>query len=235
MAKREIVLDTETTGFMTDKGHRMVEIGMVELIDGQATGKEYHCYFNPGAKAMELLIAPSETGKSASEINGLTPEILENEPLFCEKAQEIRDFIGDSDIVITCWTMKDDAGKDYTLDIDMLDMELSNAGVKAIPSQQWRNIRPLSEQMFGHKEASMRYVLPRYGIDDLDRDAKGHSAIEDAQLLAKIYPSVLAEHTYWQTGQNTDKKFTPTLPQPTAKEIKARNAHPATINNTPKR
>ncbi len=235
MAKREIVLDTETTGFMTDDGHRMVEIGMVELIDGKPSGKEYHCYFNPGADGMKLLTQISKNGKSASDINGLTPAMLEDKPFFCEKAQEIRDFIGDSDIVITCWVMKDDAGKDYTLDIGMLDMELAQAGVTPIPAEQWVNIRPLSEQMFGHKDASMRYVLPRYGVDDLDRDDKGHSAIEDAQLLAEIYPSVLAEYEHWKTGKNPNPDFTPTLPAPTVAEVKARTPQASKANQGPKR
>ena len=169
---REIILDTETTGFNTSEGHRLVEVGAIELIDGVPTGRTFQGYFNP----------EREVPPEAVKVHGLTTEFLKDKPLFSSRAQELRDFIGDARIVITCRTFSD-----YTLDIAFLTKEWSDAGVSPVSSSQWLNVRRWAEVLFGDKNASMTYMLPHYGIDTSERDKFGHGALRDALLLHSIY------------------------------------------------
>ena len=169
---REIILDTETTGFNTSEGHRLVEVGAIELIDGVPTGRTFHGYFNP----------EREVPPEAVKVHGLTTEFLSDKPLFSSRADELRDFIGNSRVVITCRTFGD-----YTLDIAFLNKEWADAGVGPVPDSQWLNVRRWGEALFGNDKASMDYMLPHYGIDKTKRDKNGHGALLDAELLSKIY------------------------------------------------
>lgn len=172
---REIVLDIESTGFRTDEGHRMVEIGMVELKDGKATGKTFHAYFNPDR----------DMPKEAFDVHGLSSDFLSKQPIFAESAEDIRNFIGDSAIIITCWDMDG-----YVLDVEFLKDELERVGVKPPKAEQWINVRKWSEEMYGHKKASLNLILDRFKVDRTERDDKGHGALLDAQLLAEVYPKL---------------------------------------------
>ena len=178
-AKREIVLDIETTGLFTHEGHRMVEVAAVEVVNGRPTGREFYTLVNPGRDI------PAEVSK----IHGITNEKVAGKPLFAEVAAELRQFIADAPVVITCRT-KDE----YTLDKAFLNKELAEAGQRPVPEAQWLNVRRWSEVMFGEKAATLDKVLDRYEVSRKERDENGHSAILDARLLSEVYPRLLKDY-----------------------------------------
>ena len=109
---RQIILDIETTGLYVNEGHRITEIGMVEMVDGKRTGKTYHSYVNPQRDVPEFI----------TKLTGLTTKFLSDKPIFEKIAEDLRNFIGDAQVVITC------RSKDgYTLDIAFLNHELPEA------------------------------------------------------------------------------------------------------------
>ncbi len=178
-ARREIVLDIETTGLFTHEGHKMVEVAAVEMVGGRPTGREFYTLINP---ARDI---PAEVSK----IHGITNEKVADKPLFAEVAAELRRFIADAPVVITCRT-KDG----YTLDQAFLNKELAEAGQHPVADAQWLNVRRWSEAMFGEKAATLDKVLDRYEISRKERDEKGHSAILDARLLSEVYPRLLKDY-----------------------------------------
>lgn len=182
---REIVLDVETTGLFTHDGHRLVEIAAVEMIGHRATGREFYALVNP-----QRDIPPE-----VSAIHGITDEKVKDKPPFAAVAAELRSFIGDSPVVITCRT-KDG----YTLDMAFLNKELAEAGQRPVPEEQWLNVRRWSESMFGEKAATLDKVLDRYAVSRKERDDNGHSAILDARLLADVYPRLLKDYMSFVTG-----------------------------------
>lgn len=188
MALREIILDTETTGLYTFEGERIVEVGAVEMIDGKLTGKSFHSYINPERHVPELM--KNGKGEMIKNPNGLTDDFLADKPLFAHIAKELRDFIGDDRVVITCRT----STNNYVLDVAFMNMELTKAGQAEIPDAQWLNVRTWSEAMFGDAEASLNKVLDRYGIDRGTRSDTGHGALLDAQLLAEFYPQLKKDY-----------------------------------------
>lgn len=183
---REVVLDIETTGLFTHEGHRMVEIAAVEMDGGRPTGREFYALVNPGRDI------PPEVSK----IHGITNERVADKPPFDKIAAQLRRFIGDSPVVITCRT-KDG----YTLDKAFLNKELAEAGVSPVPEEQWLNVRRWTEAMFGEKSATLDKVLDRYEISRKERDDKGHSAILDARLLSEVYPRLLKDYISFSSAQ----------------------------------
>jgi DNA polymerase-3 subunit epsilon len=181
---RQIVLDTETTGLV---GARLVSIALLEMVDGKLTGKSLYMIVNPEVIMDQAVI----------DIHHITNEMAQKEQVFSAYAKEVRDFIGDSQVVITCRTHND-----VTLDISVLNMELEKAGQPEIPADQWLNVRRWSEEMYGHKEARLDAVLDRHGISRAQRDAEGHGALLDAQMLAAIYPHVLADYMRFTAKKN---------------------------------
>ena len=177
---RELVLDTESTGLLLSDGHRLVEVALVEMINRKPTGRELHILINPDRDI------PPEVVK----IHGITNEKVKDAPKFADVAKEIRDFIGNDPVIITCRTNKDG----YTLDIDMLNFELTKGGETEVPLSQWINVRRWSEAMFGEKAATLDKVLDRFGISRKERDENGHGALLDARLLAEAYPRLLKEY-----------------------------------------
>ncbi|TAL40273.1 MAG: hypothetical protein EPN97_00250, partial [Alphaproteobacteria bacterium] len=142
---RELVLDTESTGLLTSDGHRMVEIALVEMINRRPTGRELHILINPERDI------PAEVVK----IHHISNETIKDSPKFSEVAKEIRDFIGNDPVIITCRTTKEG----YTLDVELLNLELKKAGQEEVPASQWINVRRWSEAMFGDKAATLDKVL----------------------------------------------------------------------------
>lgn len=172
---RELVFDAESTGLFVSEGHRLVEVALVEMIGKKATGRELHIVIDPERDI------PAEVVK----IHNISNETVKGKPKFKDVAKEIRDFIGGDPVIITCRT-----SDGYTLDIDMLNMELKKAGEREVPASQWRNVRRWSEAMFGDKHATLDKVLDRYGISRKERDDNGHGALLDARLLAAAYPQL---------------------------------------------
>ena len=165
---RQIALDTETTGINTADGHRVIEIGCVEIENRRITGREYHCYLNP----------EREIDEGAARVHGLTLDKLRDKPLFNEIAEEFLDFIGNSELVI----------HNAKFDVGFLDSELSiiNHDIKSIEKHALvLDTLALARQMHPGKKNSLDALCNRYMIDRSMRQV--HGALIDADLLAKVY------------------------------------------------
>jgi DNA polymerase III subunit epsilon len=162
---REIIFDTETTGFDPLTGDRMVEIGCVEMIDRVMTGETWHCYFNP-SRAM-----PS----AAEQVHGLSEKFLSDKPLFAQKAQELLQFLGDAPLV----------AHNASFDFGFLNMELTKCGHN--PVDMGRMVDTIAIARVKHPGAKMSLdaLCTRYGIDRSHRVK--HGALLDAELLAHLY------------------------------------------------
>jgi DNA polymerase III subunit epsilon len=162
--EREIVLDTETTGLDPFKGHRLVEIGCVELVNCLPTGREFHCYLNP-----ERAMAPE-----AFAVHGLSTQFLAQFKLFSERAPEFLAFIGRTRLVIH------NAG----FDLKFLNAELSWLGLESL-SNPIVDTLLIARKKFPGSPANLDALCRRFGVDHKSRDK--HGALLDAQLLAQVY------------------------------------------------
>ena len=162
---REIVLDTETTGLDPYQGHRLIEIGCVELFNRFPTGQSYHAYVNPERDV------PAE----AFAIHGIATEHLKDKPLFAEIAEELLAFIGEAPLV----------AHNAMFDLGFLNAELERAGKGLVPRERLVDTLLLARRR--HPGASNRLddLCTRYGIDNSRRTK--HGALLDAELLAEIY------------------------------------------------
>lgn len=195
---REVVLDTESTGLLTADGHRLVEVTAVEMIDRKLTGREFHVILNPERDI------PEETAK----IHGITNAMVQDKPVFAAIAKDLKAFIGDDQIIITCRTYPDSG----TLDINFLDMEMIRAGETPFKPEQWTNVRRWGEAMFGPDDATLDKMLDHYKIDRSERDKNGHSATLDSRLLAVIYPRLLADYAAFKAAQRPKASAPKTKP-----------------------
>jgi DNA polymerase III subunit epsilon len=162
---REIVLDTETTGFDPATGDRIVEIGCVELIDHLPTGKSFQAYLNP-----ERLV-PIETQK----VHGLTDEFLADKPLFAHIAEELLEFIGDAPLVI----------HNASFDMKFVNSELHRCGRKPLPHARAIDTIEIAKARIPGARYSLDELCKRFGID-LSARSK-HGALLDAELTARVY------------------------------------------------
>ena len=169
---RQIALDTETTGINTADGHRVIEIGCVEIENRRITGREYHCYLNP----------EREIDEGAARVHGLTLDKLRDKPLFNEIAEEFLDFIGNSELVI----------HNAKFDVGFLDSELSiiNHHIKSIEKHVLvLDTLALARQMHPGKKNSLDALCKRYRIDNSKREK--HTALLDCELLTKVYINLI--------------------------------------------
>jgi DNA polymerase III subunit epsilon len=166
---REIVLDTETTGLDPFQGHRLVEIGCVELINGIPSGQTFHSYFNP-----ERDMPPE-----AFAVHGLSEEFLKDKLFFSEVADDLLAFLGDASLVIH------NAG----FDIGFLNAELER--VRRPPLARERSVDTLLIARRKHPGGSNRLddLCARYAIDNSRRTK--HGALLDAELLAEVYVELI--------------------------------------------
>ena len=162
---REIVLDTETTGFEPEQGDRIVEIGAVELFNHVPTGKTYHQYINP-ERSM-----PQE----AFEVHGLGDDFLRDKPVFADVAQAFVDFIGDAQLVI----------HNAAFDMKFLNAELSWVNRGSIPFDRAIDTLALARRRFPGSPASLDALCRRFGIDNSSRTL--HGALLDSEILAEVY------------------------------------------------
>jgi len=162
---REIVLDTETTGLDPGSGHRVVEIGCLELVNHVPTGRTYHQYINP-----ERLM-PVE----AFEVHGLGDEFLARHPVFAEIAQAFLDFIGEAKLVIH------NAG----FDMKFLNAELVQLGLPRLAMSRAVDTVQLARARFPGAQASLDALCRRFEIDNSARTK--HGALLDSELLAEVY------------------------------------------------
>jgi DNA polymerase-3 subunit epsilon len=166
---REIVLDTETTGLDPRQGHRVVEIGCLELINHIPTTRHFHRYINPECDISDEAVA----------VHGLTRERLSNEPVFAAIAGEFLDFIGDSKLII----------HNADFDVGFLNHELAALGFPAMPPDRATCTVKLARRRFPGAPASLDALCRRFGVDNSGRTL--HGALLDAQLLAECYVELL--------------------------------------------
>lgn len=170
---RQIVLDTETTGLEPDLGHRIIEIGCVELVNRRPTGRTFHHYLNP----------EREIEQGALEVHGITAEFLRDKPRFADIADELMDFISGAELVI----------HNAAFDVAFLDAELRRhaANVPAfagrLVSAECRilDTLALARDMHPGQRNSLDALCKRYGIDNSHREL--HGALLDARILADVY------------------------------------------------
>ena len=162
---REIVLDTETTGLDPFSGHRLVEIGCVEMHGHIRTGNHYHTYLNP----------ERDMPREAENIHGLSAEFLKDKPLFKHIARSFLEFIGDSPLVIH------NAG----FDLKFLNAELDAAGLPLIDHARAIDTVIMARKMFPGSPANLDALCKRYSIDLTARTK--HGALLDSELLADVY------------------------------------------------
>lgn len=162
---RQIVLDTETTGFEPAEGDRIVEIGGVELLNHMPTGRVYHQYINP-ERAMP---------ESAFAVHGLGDEFLRDKPVFRAIAQEFLDFVGDAQLVI----------HNAVFDMKFLNAELEWAKLRKLPDTQALDTLAIARKKFPGSPASLDALCRRFGIDNSAREK--HGALLDSEILAEVY------------------------------------------------
>jgi len=162
---REIALDTETTGLDPNDGHRIVEIGCVELVNHVPTGKTFHQYVNP-ERAM-----PQE----AFEVHGLGDEFLRDKPVFAKIAQEFLDFVQDAKLVI----------HNASFDMKFINAELGWVKLPLIPFDQAVDTLAIARKKFPGSPASLDALCRRFSIDNSARTL--HGALLDSEILAEVY------------------------------------------------
>lgn len=173
---RQIILDTETTGREISAGHRVIEIGCLELIDRRLTTQHFHCYLNPGRD--------SEPGALA--VHGLTTEFLQDKPLFSSIVDELVEFINGAELII----------HNAPFDLSFLDNEiqLTKKNYKKVTHYcQILDTLPLARQLHPGQRNSLDALCKRYEIDNSKRDK--HGALLDAELLARVYLAMTGGQT----------------------------------------
>lgn len=175
---REIVLDTETTGFEPADGDRIVEIGAIELLNHMPTGRTYHQYINP-KRSMPV---------EAFGVHGIGPDLLaeprppekgevtlKDKPVFADIAQAFVDFVGDAKLVI----------HNAAFDMKFLNAELGWVNRKLLPMDQALDTLAIARKKFPGSPASLDALCRRFGIDNSNRTL--HGALLDSEILAEVY------------------------------------------------
>ncbi len=162
---REIVFDTETTGRDPASGHRVVELGCVEIFNYRPTGKSFHSYLNPERDVPEEVV----------RVHGLTTEFLQDKPLFSDVVEDFLTFIGDAPLVIH------NAG----FDIKFINAEFERLGFAPLPMSRARDTLQLARNKYPGQPASLDALCRRFGVDNTGRTV--HGALLDSELLADVY------------------------------------------------
>lgn len=166
---RTIVLDTETTGLDPKSGHRVVEIGCVELHHGLPTGQVYHIYLNP-QRSM-----PAE----AFRVHGLSEEFLSDKPLFHEIVDDLLAFIKQDPLII----------HNARFDMKFLNAELEKCGKALLPFEQAIDTLAIAKQKFPGSPVNLDALCRRFQVDNSNRIK--HGALLDAEILAEVYLELL--------------------------------------------
>jgi DNA polymerase-3 subunit epsilon len=165
---RQIVLDTETTGLEPKQGHRIIEIGCVEIINRRKTNKHYHQYINPDR----------EIDEGAYNVHGISNEFLADKPRFKQIAQEFINFIRDSELII----------HNAAFDVGFLDHELRKLGIKWGKIEHFCTVTDtltMAREKHPGQKNNLDALCKRYEIDNSKRDL--HGALLDAQILLDVY------------------------------------------------
>ncbi|MFT6189789.1 MAG: DNA polymerase-3 subunit epsilon [Oleispira sp.] len=175
---RQVVLDTETTGIGAEKGHRIIEIGCVELIDRKLTGRHYHQYVNPQRSSDEEAVG----------VHGITDEFLADKPVFAQVAQAFYEFIEGAELVI----------HNAPFDIGFMDAEFRRLNMPMTNTYcTVLDTLVMARDMRPGQRNSLDALCKSYGIDNSHREL--HGALLDAEILSDVY--------LMMTGGQTDLMF----------------------------
>lgn len=166
---REIVLDTETTGLDPADGHRIVEIGGVELVNHLPTGRSYHQYINP----------ERPMPREAERIHGLGDDFLSDKPVFARIADAFLDFVGEARLVI----------HNAAFDMAMLNAEFERLGRQRLPMSRAIDTLEIARRRYPGAQHSLDALCKRFGVDNSAREK--HGALLDSELLAEVYLELL--------------------------------------------
>jgi DNA polymerase III subunit epsilon len=184
---RQIVLDTETTGLEPEQGHRIIEIGCVELVNRRKTGRTFHRYLRPDR----------EIDRGAQQVHGITNEFLAQQPRFAEVVEQLLEFIQGAELII----------HNAAFDVAFLDAEL-----KRLPGKprQTRDLcavldtLPLARQMHPGQRNSLDALCKRYSVDNSRREL--HGALLDAQILLDVYLAMTGGQTALVLGETLQEQ-----------------------------
>lgn len=173
---RQIVLDTETTGLSTAQGHRVIEIGCVELVNRRLTGREYHRFLDP----------ERDIDEGAERVHGISRADLEGQPLFADIVDELLDFLKDSELVIH--------NADFDVGFLEHELKLMNHPKPDITDHAMvLDTLTLAREMHPGQRNSLDALCKRYEVDASGRDV--HGALIDAELLARVYLAMTGGQT----------------------------------------
>ena len=181
---KEVILDTETTGLSVSEGHRIVEIGCIELDDLIPTQNRFHCYLNPERKVSE----------KALEIHGYTDEFLSTQKKFSEVVNDFLNFIENKKLVI----------HNAVFDLSHLNNELALLGKKKLNTENTIDTLVLARDKFPGSPTSLDALCKRYRIDNSKRTQ--HTALIDCDLLAKVYIKLLDQKEPTLNFQNENNE-----------------------------
>lgn len=180
---RQIILDTETTGIDPREGHRLIEIGAVEMVNRRLTGNTYHQYINP----------ERDIEAEAISVHGITNERVADEPVFAEVADAFWAFIQGAELVI----------HNAPFDVGFLDAEFARLGEKACRTAELCTVVDtlvLARQKHPGQRVSLDALCKRYGVDNSGREL--HGALLDARLLAEVYLTMTGGQVGLSLGGN---------------------------------
>lgn len=178
---REIVLDTETTGMDPNEGHRIIEIGAIELDNHLPTGRTLHLYINPERDVPDEAVA----------VHGLTTEFLSDKPVFAEVVGEYVDFVEGAKLVI----------HNAAFDVKFLNWELKTLGFPSVDQRLVVDTLDIARRAFPGSPANLDALCRRFNIDNSSRTL--HGALLDSELLAEVYLELLGGR---QHGMSLDTK-----------------------------
>jgi DNA polymerase-3 subunit epsilon len=195
---RQIVLDTETTGLDPAQGHRIIEIGCVELINRRLTGNNFHQYLNP----------EREIDQGAIDVHGITNEFLVDKPGFAAVAADFLEYIGDAELII----------HNAPFDIGFLNHEFQSLHGQAAPRMEDRggviDTLKMARQMHPGQKNDLDSLCRRYSVDNTQRSL--HGALLDAEILADVFLAM----TGGQTGLFDERRGAGSQREATAVEIR---------------
>lgn len=167
VSDREIVFDTETTGFDAEGDDRVVEIGCLELINHMPTGETYHQYINP----------ERDMPMGAFEVHGLSADFLSGHGVFAAVADSFLEFVGDSPMI----------AHNATFDVRFINAELARLGKPPLVEDRIIDTLAMARNKFPGAQNSLDALCRRFDIDTSTREKDGHGALLDSELLAEVY------------------------------------------------
>ncbi len=185
MAHRQIVLDTETTGIDPKQGHRIIEIGCVELVNRRPTGNNFHVYINPDRDIEE----------EAIDVHGITNEFLRDKPRYHQVAQEFFDYIKGAELVI----------HNAPFDVGFMDHEFAKLGAGYPKTREFCKVLDtltMARELHPGQKNNLDALCRRYDIDNSKRTL--HGALLDSEILADVYLAMTGGQVKLNLGQNNE-------------------------------